>query len=105
MKATVCCYFTGIHSGKLGRGVADSIERVGEIEGELLTVFGSLDPHVPPEGRETILQALDKVNVRHETLLYEANHTFMRDDGYRYDPVATDDAWVKITDFLKRVMS
>lgn len=105
VKATVCCYPTGIHSGKLGRGVADTIERVGEIESEILTVFGSLDPHVPPEGREKILQALDKASVRHETLLYEANHTFMRDDGYRYDPIATDDAWVKITAFLKRVIS
>lgn len=105
VKASVCCYPTGIHSGKLGRGVADTIGRVSEIEGEVLTVFGSFDPHVPPEGRESILQALDKADVRHETLLYEANHTFMRDDGYRYDPVATDDAWVKITAFLERVLS
>lgn len=105
VKATVCCYPTGIHSGKLGRGVADTIERVSEIEGEVLTIFGSLDPHVPPEGRQTILQALEEADVRNKTLMYEANHTFMRDDGYRYDPVVTDDAWVKITAFLKRVLS
>ena len=105
VKAAVCCYPTGIHSGKLGRGVADTIERVGEIKGEILTLFGTLDPHVPPDGREMILQALDQASVRHQTLLYEANHTFMRDDGYRYDPVATDAAWTEIVAFLARVFS
>ncbi|MBD0267500.1 MAG: dienelactone hydrolase family protein [Cyanobacteria bacterium Co-bin8] len=100
VKAAVCCYPTGIHSGKLGRGVADTIERVSEIKGQVLTLFGMLDPHVPPKGREKILQALETAQVQHQTLLYEANHTFMRDDGYRYDPVATDAAWVEIVTFL-----
>ena len=105
VKAAVCCYPTGIHSGKLGRGVANTIERVSEIKGEILTLFGTLDPHVPPDGRQTILQTLDQAGVSHKTLLYEANHTFMRDDGYRYDPVATDAAWVEIVAFLERVFS
>ncbi|NEQ98928.1 MAG: dienelactone hydrolase family protein [Cyanothece sp. SIO2G6] len=102
VKTAVCCYPTGIHTGKLGRGVANTLERIGEIQGHILTIFGSLDPHVPPDGRQTILQAMDKAGTRHETILYEANHTFMRDDGYRYDPVATDDAWAKIIAFLDR---
>lgn len=105
VKAAICCYPTGIHSGKLGRGIADTIERISEIKAEVLTVFGTLDPHVPPEGRQKILQALDKANVVHKTSLYEANHTFMRDDGYRYDPVATDAVWRESISFLKRVMS
>ncbi|MEL6553771.1 MAG: dienelactone hydrolase family protein [Cyanobacteria bacterium J06621_11] len=105
VKAAVCCYPTGIHSGKLGRGIADTIERVSELNAEVLTVFGTLDPHVPPEGRQKILQALDQANVVHKTLLYEANHTFMRDDGYRYDPVATDAAWGESISFLSRVLA
>lgn len=105
VKTAVCCYPTGIHSGKLGRGVADTLERMSEIKGEIFTLFGALDPHVPPDGRQTILQALDQAGVHHKTLLYEANHTFMRDDGYRYDPVATDAAWVEIVAFLERVFS
>ncbi|NJL45461.1 MAG: dienelactone hydrolase family protein [Leptolyngbyaceae cyanobacterium SM2_3_12] len=100
VKAAVCCYPTGIHNGKLGRGQANTLERLGELKAQVLTVFGSQDPHVPPEGRDTILKALDGVGVSHQTLLYEANHTFMRDDGYRYDPVATDQAWGHITQFL-----
>jgi carboxymethylenebutenolidase len=105
VKAAVCCYPTGIHSGKLGRGVADTLERVNEINGQVLTLFGTLDPHVPPDGRQAILNAFDQAEVSHETLLYEANHTFMRDDGYRYDPVATDTAWAEITTFLHRVFN
>ncbi len=105
VKATVCCYPTGIHSGKLGRGVADTMERIREIKGEVLTIFGAVDPHVPPEGRQKILQALKEAEVTSKTVTYEANHTFMRDDGYRYDPVATDAAWEEITTFLKGVLN
>ncbi|MEO0535967.1 MAG: dienelactone hydrolase family protein [Cyanobacteria bacterium P01_A01_bin.123] len=101
VKASACCYPTGIHSGKLGRGVADTIERVSELTGPVLTVFGTLDPHVPLEGRVQILKALEDAGTQHKSLLYEANHTFMRDDGYRYDPVATDAAWVEIIAFFK----
>lgn len=102
VRVAVCCYPTGIHNGKLGRGVADTIDRVSEITGSVLTIFGTLDPHVPPEGRDRILQTLDQANTQHKSLLYEANHTFMRDDGYRYDPVATDSAWSEIITFLQQ---
>ena len=100
INASVCCYPTGIHNGKLGREPADTLERVKEITGKILTIFGTLDPHVPPEGRQKILQALDNAAIQHKSLIYEANHTFMRDDGYRYDPVATDAAWKEIIEFF-----
>ncbi|PSN20087.1 dienelactone hydrolase family protein [filamentous cyanobacterium CCP5] len=102
VKATVSCYPTGVHSGKLGRGVADTLERFKEITGPVLTVFGSLDPHVPAAGREQILAAFDQAKVSHQSLLYEANHTFMRDDGYRFDPAATDAAWAEIIGFFRQ---
>ncbi|MEO0374373.1 MAG: dienelactone hydrolase family protein [Cyanobacteria bacterium P01_A01_bin.17] len=105
VKAAACFYPTGIHSGKLGQGKADTIERLSELGAEVLMVFGTLDPHVPAEGRQQILQALAEVDVGHATLLFEANHTFMRDDGYRYDPVATDAAWGEAVAFLKRALA
>ncbi|NJL87321.1 MAG: dienelactone hydrolase family protein [Leptolyngbyaceae cyanobacterium SM1_1_3] len=104
VEAVVCCYPTGIHNGKLGRDTADTLGRVSEIQAEVLTIFGSADPHVPPEGRQKILQALDQAGIVHKTLLYEANHTFMRDDGYRYDPAATDIAWSEIIIFLRKCL-
>ncbi|AFZ01107.1 dienelactone hydrolase family protein [Calothrix sp. PCC 6303] len=100
IKAGVCCYPTGIPSGKLGKGVADSIHRVGEIAGEMLLIFGTLDPHIPEADRITLLEALSQGEVSHQVLMYEAEHTFMRDDGYRYDSVAATAAWGEIITFL-----
>ncbi len=102
IKAAACCYPTGIPSGKLGKGIADTIHRVSEIKSEMLIVFGTLDPHIPENDRQTITQALENANVPHRILSYEAEHTFMRDDGYRYDPAASTSAWSEIIAFFNR---
>jgi carboxymethylenebutenolidase len=100
IKASVCCYPTGIPSGKLGKGVADSINRVDEIKSEMLLIFGTLDPHIPENDRKTIITALENARLPHKVVLYEAEHTFMRDDGYRYDSAAASLAWSEILAFL-----
>ena len=104
VKASVCCYPTGIHNGKLGKGTADTLKRVAELQGELFLLFGTLDLHISEAGRTQIIQELVKTGVSHRISLYEANHTFMRDDGDRFDPVATDTAWAEITTFLHQVL-
>jgi carboxymethylenebutenolidase len=93
VKATTCFYGTGIHNGKLGCDAADSLSQAGEIKGKLLMVFGTLDPHIPEEGRTTIDSALKAAKVDYEIKLYPAEHTFMRDEGARHDPEATDQAF------------
>jgi carboxymethylenebutenolidase len=103
IKATVCCYPTGIHNGKLGKGVADTLQRINAVTGEVLMVFGTLDPHVPEVGRQAIVQALIDHDVAHMILVCEADHTFMRDDGYRFDPAVADVAWAEITAFFKQI--
>ncbi|MEA5579815.1 dienelactone hydrolase family protein [Nodularia harveyana UHCC-0300] len=105
IKAAVCCYPTGIPSGKLGQGIADTIHRVREINGEMLLVFGTQDPHIPEHDRQTLIKALENANVPHQVFLYEAEHTFMRDDGYRYDSAATTSAWSEIVTFLDRIFA
>jgi carboxymethylenebutenolidase len=105
IKASVCCYPTGIPSGKLGQGVADTIDRVTEIKAQMLLVFGTLDPHIPEHDRQSIIKALESANIPHKVLLYEAEHTFMRDDGYRYDSVATTFAWAEIVTFLEHIFA
>jgi carboxymethylenebutenolidase len=105
VKAAVCCYPTGIPSGKLGKGVADTIHRVSEIKGEMLLILGTLDPHIPESDRQTLIKAIEDAGVPHKVVLYEAEHTFMRDDGYRYDAVAATSAWQEIVDFLGRVFA
>jgi len=105
VKASACCYPTGIPSGKLGKGVADTIHRVKEIKGEMLLVLGTLDPHIPESDRQILIKAIEDAKVPHKVVLYEAEHTFMRDDGYRYDSAATTFAWAEIVEFLGRVFA
>jgi carboxymethylenebutenolidase len=91
VRATVCYYGTGIHDGKLGQDRdAGSLARAAEIRGRLLMVFGSQDPHVPADGRTLIDQKLREAGVNYSIKLYPAEHAFMRDEGPRYDPEATD---------------
>src|SRR5271154_2929699 len=85
--ATVCFYATDIHSHSLGLGKQDdSLERAGEIKGELLHIWGRQDPHVPLAGRNLIKARLDEVRADFQWLEGNGAHAFMRDEGYRYDP-------------------
>lgn len=103
VRATVCFYGTGIHNGKLGKDAdAGSLARANEIRGELLMIFGSADPHVPEDARAKIKAALESERVRFSISLYDAEHAFMRDEGPRYDPVATDQAWNEMIEFYGR---
>ncbi|HSE98507.1 MAG TPA: dienelactone hydrolase family protein [Blastocatellia bacterium] len=94
VRATVCFYGTGIHNGKLGQDEdAGSLDRAGEIRGKLLMVFGMTDPHIPPDGRSRIESALREAGTDFLISMYPAEHAFMRDEGPRYDPEATDGAF------------
>ena len=105
VRATVCFYGTGIHNGKLGRDEdAGSLERASGIRGELLLVFGTLDPHVPEEGRRKIKTTLERAGTNFSISLYPAEHAFMRDEGPRYDPEVTDQAWSEMIQFFRRVL-
>lgn len=103
VRATICFYGTGIHNGRLGEDKdAGSLERAAEVSGDLLMVFGALDPHVPEEGREKIRSALDRAGTKFKMSLYDAEHAFMRDEGPRYDPEATDKAWREMIRLLRQ---
>jgi carboxymethylenebutenolidase len=104
VRATVCYYGTGIHNGKLGHDRdAGSLARSAEIRGKLLLVFGTQDPHVPPEGRDTIDGKLREAGVDYSVKLYPCEHAFMRDEGPRYDPEATDQAFGDMIRLFRQV--
>ncbi len=106
VQATVCFYGTGIHNGKLGKDAdAGSLERAGEIRGQLLMIFGEIDPHIPQDGRKKIADALTQAGVNHALSLYPAEHAFMRDEGPRYDPEATDQAFGEMVALFRRVFA
>ncbi len=68
----------------------------------MLLIFGTQDPHISEHERHTIMSALENAKVHHHFFAYEAEHTFMRDYGYRYDAVAATSAWEQIITFLER---
>jgi len=41
----------------------DSLERAGDIKGELIMIFGKKDNHVPPAGRDLIRKTLHEKDV------------------------------------------
>jgi carboxymethylenebutenolidase len=102
VKATACFYGTGIHDGKLGMDAdAGSLHRAGEIRGRLLLGWGELDPHVPENARRAIEANLGASGVDFSQRLYPAEHAFMRDEGPRYDPQATDQAFGEMISFYR----
>ena len=104
VQATVCCYGTGIHNGKLGADAdAASLQRAADIRGELLLVWGARDPHIPEDGRARIHAALEGAGTKFAVRVYDAEHAFMRDEGPRYDPEATDEAWGEMVSLFRRV--
>jgi len=85
--AAACCYATDIHKRSLGEGMHDnSLDRVGEITGELLMIWGRQDPHIPREGRALIYNALSDAGRHFQWHEFNAAHAFLRDEGSRYDP-------------------
>ena len=88
--AATCCYATDIHKRSLGAGMHDNnLDRIGEITGELLMIWGRQDPHIPREGRALIYNALSDAGAHFQWHEFYAAHAFLRDEGPRYDPAAT----------------
>lgn len=59
VSAAVTYFATDLHSATLGLGKEDdSLARCGEIKAELAMIHGTLDNHVPPEGRDLIRKTL-----------------------------------------------
>jgi carboxymethylenebutenolidase len=102
IKATACFYATGLHSDTVGgaHGTATSLAGAKQITGPLLLVWGTRDPHIPRDGRAKIHQALEEAGISFHVRLYDAEHTFMRDEGARHDPVATDRAFADMLAFF-----
>lgn len=105
VESTVCFYPTGLHSGAVGADAdAGTLARAGEIDGRLMIVFGSQDPHVPAQARLEVVSALYGAGLDDLELHVYAGgeHAFMRDIGARHDPLLTDLALAEAASFLQR---
>lgn len=104
--AVVACYPTGVHNGKLGLDAdAGTLAPLARARAALLIVFGDADPHVPPEGRAAIASALSTLGPRVRIREFPAEHAFMRDEGARYDPQASDEVWRLAIEHLRSTLA
>jgi len=84
--AAVCFYATDIHKRSLGKGMKDdSLDRIPEIKGELLMIWGKQDPHVPQAGRDLVYRSLVEAGTNFTWHEFNAEHAFIRDEGHRYN--------------------
>jgi carboxymethylenebutenolidase len=105
IRAAACFYATDIHSRSLGRGGDDSLDRAGEIRGELLMVWGRQDPHIPAEGRLAIYERLTAAGCHFTWHEFNGAHAFMRDEGYRYDPALALAGYRMAIDLFARTLA
>jgi carboxymethylenebutenolidase len=103
IEATACFYATDIHSGTLGKkGECDTFERINEIKGEVMMIWGRQDPHVPSEGRAKIYQELSHHKTDFTWHEFNAAHAFMRDEGDRYNPSLASDCYGLVVGLFNR---
>ncbi|MBE9610120.1 dienelactone hydrolase family protein [Chitinilyticum piscinae] len=86
IEATACFYATDLHSQVIPNQPGQhSMDRIGEIKGEMLMVWGKQDPHIPPAGRAKVYQDMATANLEFTWHEFNGVHAFMRDEGDRYD--------------------
>jgi carboxymethylenebutenolidase len=101
--ATACFYATDIHKRSLGKGLHDdTLDRIPEISGELMMVWGRQDPHVPLEGRRLVQAALETAGTRFTWHEFNGAHAFLRDEGLRYDPELALQSYALVVALFRR---
>ena len=102
--STACFYATDLHKASLGKG-DDSLIRAAEIKGELLMAWGRQDPHIPTEGRLTVLQRLNEAGLLLSWHEVNGAHAFMRDEGPRYDPQIAHNLYSLVLSMFHRTLA
>ena len=103
VSATVCLYATDIHKRSLGAGMSDdTLDRMSEIKGETLMIWGRQDPHIPAEGRRLIYDAMQTAGVSFTWHEFNGEHAFVRDEGHRFDPELVQVVHLLIDQLLHR---
>ncbi|SNR80681.1 carboxymethylenebutenolidase [Methylobacillus rhizosphaerae] len=87
IKATACFYATDLHTQVIpNKPGQHSMERLADIKGELLMIWGKQDNHIPTAGRVQVYQQLTDAGLSFTWHEFNGQHAFMRDEGERYDP-------------------
>ncbi len=106
VRAAACFYATDIHKRSLGKGMNDdTLDRMGEITGEMLMIWGRQDPHVPREGRQLIYNEMNDAGLLLQWHEFNAAHAFLRDEGPRYDPATAQICYGMALELFHRRLS
>jgi len=101
--AAACFYATDIHTRSLGWGMSDdTLDRMAEVTGEMLMVWGRQDPHVPREGRRLLYDAMNDAGLLLQWHEFNAAHAFLRDEGPRYDPAVARICYIMALELFGR---
>lgn len=119
MHACVAYFATDVHCRTLGpyesantsaeapAGSNHTLDKLGEVRGEVAMIFGIKDTHVPDAGRDLIRQKLRDAGVVFS--FYEfawAQHAFIRDElsKGRYDPAITKVCFEVLLELFTRTL-
>ena len=87
VKATACFYATDLHGNNIpNKPNQHSMDRLADIKGELMMIWGKQDNHIPTAGRALVYQKMTDANLNFTWHEFNGQHAFMRDEGERYDP-------------------
>lgn len=101
--ATACFYATDLHTTVIpNKPSQHSMERLADIKGELMMVWGKQDNHIPTAGRAEVYQKLTAANLTFTWHEFNAQHAFMRDEGERYDPQLAMTGYQLALDMFRR---
>ncbi len=103
--AGACFYATDIHTRTLGLGKSDNtLDRIGDLRGEMMMVWGRQDPHIPEEGRRLVQARMLEAGVDYTWHEFNGAHAFLRDEGPRYDPALALTCYRMVIDLFKRTL-
>ena len=80
----------------------DTLDRMAEVTGEMLMVWGRQDPHVPREGRRLLYDAMNDAGLLLQWHEFNAAHAFLRDEGLRYDPAVARTCYIMALELFGR---
>ncbi|PCI61599.1 MAG: dienelactone hydrolase [Methylophilaceae bacterium] len=87
VQATACFYATDLHTNAIpNKPEQHSMQKLADINGELMMVWGKQDTHIDTAGRKLVYEKLTEANLNFTWHEFNAQHAFMRDEGDRYDP-------------------
>jgi len=97
VKAAASFYGGGIAGPAGPGGTIPTVARTSGIGGHIVCLFGGKDELIPDHQVETIREALEAADTKHEVVIYpKADHGFFCDQRATYNADAAADAWGRV---------